>query len=44
LALLLDAEILRPIVSEVIAMATAEQAFLVSKKAAPGKVVLRVLT
>ena len=44
LARLLDAGILRPIVSEVVPMATAAEAFLVSKKAAPGKVVLRVLT
>jgi NADPH:quinone reductase-like Zn-dependent oxidoreductase len=44
LARLLDAGILRPIVSEVVPMATAAEAFLVSKKAAPGKIVLRVLT
>ena len=44
LARLLDAGILRPIVSEVVPIATAAEAFLVSKKAAPGKVVLRVLT
>jgi NADPH:quinone reductase-like Zn-dependent oxidoreductase len=44
LARLIDAGILRPIVSEVVPMVTAAEAFLVSKKAAPGKVVLRVLS
>jgi NADPH:quinone reductase-like Zn-dependent oxidoreductase len=44
LARLLDAGVLRSIVSEVVPIATAAEAFLVSKKAAPGKVVLRVLT
>jgi NADPH:quinone reductase-like Zn-dependent oxidoreductase len=44
LARLLDAGILRPVVSEVVPMANAVEAFLVSKKTAPGKVVLRVLT
>ncbi len=44
LARLLDAGILRPIVSEVVPMANAAEAFLVSKKTAPGKVVLRVRT
>jgi NADPH:quinone reductase-like Zn-dependent oxidoreductase len=44
LARLLDVGILRPIVSEVVPLATAAEAFLVPKKTAPGKVVLRVLT
>jgi len=44
LARLLDAGILRPIVSEVVPMANAAEAFLIPKKTAPGKVVLRVLT
>jgi NADPH:quinone reductase-like Zn-dependent oxidoreductase len=44
LARLLDAGILRPIVSEVVPLATAVEAFLVPKKTAPGKIVLRVLT
>jgi NADPH:quinone reductase-like Zn-dependent oxidoreductase len=41
---LLNAGILRPIVSEVVPMANAAEAFLLPKKTAPGKVVLRVLT
>jgi NADPH:quinone reductase-like Zn-dependent oxidoreductase len=44
LARLLDAGILRPIVSEIVPMATAAEVFLVPKKTAPGKVVVRVLT
>ena len=44
LARLLDAGMLRSIVSEVVPLASADEAFLVSKKTAPGKVVLRVLT
>ena len=43
LARLLDAGILRPIVSEVVPMANAAEAFLIPKKTAPGKVVLRIL-
>lgn len=44
LARLLDAETLRPIVSEVVPLATAPEVFLVSKKTGPGKVVLHVVT
>jgi NADPH:quinone reductase-like Zn-dependent oxidoreductase len=44
LARLLDAGILRPIVSEVVPLANSAEVFLVPKKTAPGKVVLRVLT
>jgi len=43
LARLLDAGILQPIVSEVVPMANAAEAFLIPKKTAPGKVVLRIL-
>jgi NADPH:quinone reductase-like Zn-dependent oxidoreductase len=44
LARLLDAGILQPIVSEVVPMANGAEAFLIPKKMAPGKVVLRILT
>ena len=43
LAGLFAAGVLRPIVSEIVPMVTAAEAFLVSKKTAPGKVALRVL-
>jgi NADPH:quinone reductase-like Zn-dependent oxidoreductase len=44
LARLIDAGILRPIVSEVVPIADAAKVLLTSKKAKPGKVVLRVQT
>jgi NADPH:quinone reductase-like Zn-dependent oxidoreductase len=44
LARLLDAGALRPIVSEVVPMSIATEAYLAPKKSTPGKIVLRVLT